>query len=133
MWNMWLHFLSWKRKLFQCELQINIWYGANSKEEYVNFYRNSVQTGLFSLFSQGKMKKKIKKSSDWRDFTSRVSQKNFPDQAGIFLHDLSSKAVPTNKHLMTNQETVRDEDGNITLIKWTNFQGKRKKNKSQKC
>lgn len=131
MWNMWLHFLSWKRKLFQYELQISIWHGANYKEEYANFYRNSVETSLFSLFLQGKIKKK--RSSDWRDFTSRVSQKNFPDQAGIFLHDLSSKAVHSNIHLMTNQKTVRDENGNITLFKRTNFQSKSKKNKSQKC
>lgn len=34
---------------------------------------------------------------------------------------------------MTNQKTVRDEDGNLTLIKRTNFQGTRGKNKPQKC
>lgn len=130
MWNMWLHFLSWKRKLFQSELQINIWNRANLKEEYVNFYRNSVQTGLFSLFSQGKMKKKI----IWlKGFHKQSFSKELPRPSWHFPSWLSSKAVPTNKRLMTNQKTVRDEDGNITLIKWTNFQGKRKKNKSQKC
>lgn len=132
MWNMWLHFLSWKRKLFQSELQVSIWYGANSKEEYVNFYRNSVETSLFSLFLQGKIKKN-KKIIWLKQFHKQSFSKNFPEQAGIFLHDLSSKAVHTNKHLMTNQKTVRDEDGNITLIKRTNFQGTRRKNKPQKC
>lgn len=74
---MWLHFLSWKRKLFQSELQINIWYSANLKEEYVNFYRNSVQTGLFSLFSQGKMKKKknhLTEGISQAEFLKRTSQ-----------------------------------------------------------
>lgn len=88
----------------------------------MNFYRNSVETSLFSLFLQGKFFLK-------NHLTEGISQaeflKNFPDQAGISLHDLSSKAVNTNKHLMTNQKTVRREDENITLIKRTNFQDKR--------
>lgn len=110
MWNMWLHFLSWKRKLFQSKLQLSIWYGANSKEEYVNFYRNSVETSLFSLFLQGKIFKKIiwLKGFHKQSFSKKLHR---PSRHFPFMTSPAKQCTLTN-YWMANHKTVRDEQGN---------------------